>query len=132
VNQAAVEGIPVDMLDIGRRGVVGRVRDLSPSNMTVELRGGGGSVFAADVPVQAVEEVAIRTFSRSRTIMAAAGVAVLFGAVYAGTAGGTTSTPPPEEPEMLVLPGMQHYSVTSTPRSMGRIDVFLARLTIGR
>jgi hypothetical protein len=104
VNQAAESGVPVDMLDMSGRGVVGRVMTLSSSNMTVQLRGAGGSVFAADVPMGAVQNVAVRTFSRRRTIGAVAAVAVLFTTIYVGTTGGTTSVLPDPEPEQLVIP----------------------------
>jgi hypothetical protein len=104
VNQAASNGVPVDMLDMSRRDVVGRVRDLDPTNVTVELRAGGGSVFAAAVPTQAVEEVAVRTFSRKRTIGAVGGGIAIFALVLNGTMGGTTSGGLPPEPEMSVIP----------------------------
>jgi hypothetical protein len=104
VNQAAVNGVPVDMLDMTGRGVVGRVMTLGPSNMTFQLRGAGGSVFAADVPTQAVQQVAVRTFSRRRTVGALAGGVVLFAAIYAGTTGGTTSAPTPPDPDQMVVP----------------------------
>lgn len=104
VNQAAENGVPVDMLDVTGRGVVGRVMTLGASNMTVQLRGAGGAVFAADVPMGAVQNVAVRTFSRRRTVVATAVGAILFAAIYTGTTGGTTSDPPTPEPEQLVLP----------------------------
>ena len=132
VNQAAENGVPVDMFDMSGRGVVGRVMTLGPSGMTVQVRGAGGSVFAADVPTQAVQQVAVRTFSSRRTIGAVVGGAVLFAAIYAGTTGGTTSTPPPPEPEQMVVPVSSILGrILGTTQSKLILDL-AARLGSGR
>jgi hypothetical protein len=132
VNQAAVSGVPVDMLDMGGRGVVGRVMTLGPTNMTVQLRGAGGSVFAADVPTEAVQRVAVRTFSRARTIGAVVGGVALFTGLYVGTTGGTTSAPPPEEPELMVLPVAPFFTRILSIKPVAFIVGFSARLGSGR
>ena len=132
VNQAAVSGVPVDMLDMGGRGVTGRVMTLGTSNMTVELRGAGGSVFAADVPTQAIQQVAVRTFSRKRTIGAVALGTVLFAALYAGTTGGTTSSPPAPDPDQMVVPVGPLFTRILSTKPATLILGFSARLGSGR
>jgi hypothetical protein len=132
VNQAAVSGVPVDMLDMGARGVVGRVRTLGPSSLTVELRGAGGSVFSADVQTQAVEQVAVRKFSRGRTIGAVAIGAALFAGIYIGTVGGTTSPTSPEEPELSVVPASSFFTRILSTQPATFIVGFSARLGSGR
>jgi hypothetical protein len=104
VNQVASNGVTVDVLDPTRRGFVGRLTATGPSNMTMELRAGGGSVFAANFAPQSVTRVAVRTFSQKRTIGAVAAGVVLFAAAWRGTVGGTTSPGAPPEPEQLVAP----------------------------
>jgi hypothetical protein len=104
VNQVASNGVTVDVLDPTRRGFVGRVTATGPSSMTIELRAGGGSVFAANFAPQSVTRVAVRTFSQKRTIGAVAAGVVLFAAAWRGTVGGTTSPGAPPEPEQLVAP----------------------------
>jgi hypothetical protein len=132
VNQAAVSGVPVDMLDLGGRGVVGRVMTLGPSNLTVEMRGAGGSVFTADVPTQVVQEVSVRTFSRGRTIGALVGGAVLFAGLYVGTTGGTTSAPTPPEPEQMNVPVLPFLTRIFSTKPAQIVLGFSARLGSGR
>jgi hypothetical protein len=88
VNQAASSGVPMESLDFGGRRVSGRLLSLEPTNMMVELRGAGGSVFSADIPMQAVQGVAVRMFSRRRTILAVAAGVAAGSLVWAGTVGG--------------------------------------------
>ena len=104
VNQAAVNGVPMENLDLGGRGVSGRLMSLDPSTMMVEMRGAGGAVFAADIPMHAVQGVAVRTFSPKRTVLAVGLGTVLGGLVYSGTVGGTTGPNPDPEPEMMTFP----------------------------
>ena len=132
VNQAAVSGVPVDMLDMVGRGVTGRVRTLGTTNMTVELRGAGGSVFAAEMPTQAVQQVAVRTFSKGRTIGAVAAGVVLFAGLYAGTTGGTTSAPGPPDPDQMVVPVAAFFTRILSTKPATLILGFSARLGSGR
>jgi hypothetical protein len=132
MNQAAENGVPVDMLDLAGHGVVGRVMTLGPSNVTVQMRGAGGSVFAAEVPTQAVQQVAVRTFSRSRTIGALAIGVALFSGLYAGTAGGTTSPPAPEDPEMMVFPVAPFVARILSTKPAALLLGFSTRLGSGR
>jgi hypothetical protein len=131
VNQAASNGVPVDVLDMSRRGVAGRVTAMDPSNLTVEMRAGGGSVFAAAVPTQAVEEVSVRTFSRKRTIGAVGGGVLLFALVLNGTMGGSTSSNPPPEIENSVVPVTNGFQIGSRV-PIGHVIQALSRLASSR
>jgi hypothetical protein len=104
VNQAAVNGVPVENLDLGGRAVSGRLMSLDPTNMKVEMRGAGGSVFAAEIPRYAVQGVAVRTFSPKRTVLAAGLGAALGGFIYSGTVGGTTNTVEDDDEELSRIP----------------------------
>lgn len=90
-NQAAMNGFPVQLMDSNRKGVVGRIVEVGPSDLIVEIRGIGGSVFTAELPIRAIEEFAVRSFSRKRTLILAAAGVVLSGTLASGTFGGTTS-----------------------------------------
>jgi len=104
LNQAAMSGVPMEMIDLERRGVIGRVVELQADNLRVELRGIGGTVFAAAVPTFQIQEVALRKFSKPRTLAALAAGAIAFGAILKGTAGGTTSPGEPPGPDNMVFP----------------------------
>jgi len=105
VNQAALNGVPSHYLNIGERGVSGRILQLGPQNLSIELRGAGASVFAADIPTPAVQEVGLRQLDRRRTIGAVAGLGALgYLILKTGVVGGTTSPEqPPEIPNMAPL-----------------------------
>ena len=100
-NQAALNNFPVQSLDSSRRGVVGRVLAVESSELSVEMRGIGGSVFTADVPTSAIEEVAVRSFSKSRTVGVMAFGVVLAGTLGSGAFGGTTGPGPPPPPDNM-------------------------------
>ena len=104
VNQAAMNGVPMENLDLGGRGIVGRLMSMDPTSMTVELRGAGGSVFPADIPMHAVQGVAVRSFSRPRTLLAVGGGAAIGALILSGTVGGTTGPGQPPEEELSRFP----------------------------
>lgn len=105
LNQAATNGVPVETMDIGGRGVSGRVVAVEAENLVVELRGVGSSVYAADIPTRSIREVGLRQLSRRRTVGAVAGLGLLaFVTLKSGLVGGSTSAEGPEEPELLVVP----------------------------
>jgi hypothetical protein len=104
LNQAVMNGVPADRMDLQGRGVIGRVVRIDPDNLTVQLRGTGGAVFSAAIPNQSIREVALRQFSARRTIGAVAVGSLLFAGVYTGWTGGTTSGDPDPEPDQLVVP----------------------------
>ena len=102
VNQAAMNGFPVASLDMNRRGLIGRIMDVGPDNLSVRMRGIGGSMFTADIRTSAIEGVAVRSFSKGRTIGAIAAGFVLGGTLGGGVIGGTTSRGGGPEPENFV------------------------------
>ena len=102
VNQAAMSGAPMESMDHNRRGFVGRIMDIGPDNMSVEMRGGGGSTFTAEVLTGAIQGLAVRSLSKPKTFGTLAGGVALFAMLVSGDFYGTTSTEPPVEPEHLV------------------------------
>jgi hypothetical protein len=104
VNQAATNGVPVATMDFGGREVAGRLRSVGPGSLWLELRRPGGSVFAAEIPLQSIQDAAVRKFSPRRTVGAVAISAAAASLIYAGTVGGTTTPNPPEPPENLRVP----------------------------
>ncbi len=102
VNQAAMNGFPVARMDMNRRGLIGRIMDVGPDNLRVQMRGIGGSMFTADIRTSAIEGVAIRSFSKRKTIGAIASAFVLGGMLGSGYIGGTTSREVEPEPEYMV------------------------------
>lgn len=100
VNQAAMNHVPAESLDLNARGFVGRVVAAGGESLTVQLRGVGGAVFDAQVPLVTIEESALRQFSAKRTVLAVSGVTALVAASFAtGWIGGTTSSNPPPDTE---------------------------------
>jgi hypothetical protein len=105
VNQAASNGVPMENLDFGGRELSGRLLSLEPTNMIVQLRGAGGSVFSADIPMQGVQAVAVRTFSSRRTIFAVAASAAAGSLLWAGTVGGGGDEfPDPDDGSRVSIP----------------------------
>lgn len=101
-NQAAMSGFPVESMDVNRQGVVGRIVAVESDNLSVQMRGIGGSVFTADVPTVTIQELAVRSFSRGRTIGAIAFGVALAGTLGTGVFGGTTGQQgPPLPPNLL-------------------------------
>ena len=109
VNQAAMNGFPIARLDMNRRGLIGRIMDVGPDNLSVQMRGIGGSMFTADIRTSAIEGVAVRSFSKRRTIGAIAAGFALGATLGTGLIGGTTLGEDPEEPEYMV--GIPYLSV---------------------
>lgn len=100
VNQAAMNSVPPETMDLTARGLVGRVVATGSESVTVQLRGAGGAVFDAQVPVVSIEDTALRRFSGKRTVLAVTGVAALVTATFAtGWIGGTTSSGGPPDPD---------------------------------
>jgi hypothetical protein len=98
VNQAAMNSVPPETIDFTSRGVVGRVVATGSESVTVQLRGVGGAVFDAQVPVVSIEESALRRFSTKRSVLAVTGVVALVTASFAtGWIGGTTSAGGPPD-----------------------------------
>ena len=108
VNQAAMGGFPVESLDMNRKGIVGRIVDLRADSLSVEMRGIGSAIFTADIQNTAIQEVAVRSFSATRTLGAIAIGFALGATLTSGVIGGSTSVDRPPEPDLFVLP---HVSI---------------------
>jgi len=115
VNQAAMNGFPIASLDMNRRGFIGRVTEVGPDNLSVQMRGIGGSTFTADISTSAIEGIAVRSFSKGRTIGVIAAAFVLGSTLGSGVIGGTTSRPGPPEPENFVQIPFISISLVSIP-----------------
>ena len=103
-NQAAMNGITADRLDMTGRGIIGRVVELDPELLTLELRGSGSAAYRVHVPTRSIQMVEQREFSRTRTIAAVAGGAVLFSTlVGSGIVGGSTGVAQPADPDRLLF-----------------------------
>jgi hypothetical protein len=59
-------------------------------------------VFLADVPTRSIEDFAVRSFSKKRTLVAIGFGFVLAGTLTAGVIGGTTSQGGPPPPDNLI------------------------------
>lgn len=104
VNQAAMNGFPIVSLDMNRRGLIGRIVDVGPDSLSVRMRGIGGSMFTADIRTSAIEGLAVRSFSKGRTLGAIAGGFVLAGTFGSGVIGGTTGRSTPESENFVQIP----------------------------
>ena len=102
VNQAAMNGFPITSLDMNRKGIVGRILDIGPDNLSVQMRGTGSSMFTAEVLNNAIQSVAVRSFSPKRTVGAIAMGFALGATLGTGVIGGTTSQGGDPEPENFV------------------------------
>lgn len=99
LNQAAMSGVSIDAVDLGRRSVAGRLVRVDEHAFTLQLRGPGAASFAADLPEIAVEEVARRELDTRRTLAVAAAAAVTGFFLFRGQVGGSTAGPDPPQPE---------------------------------
>ncbi len=111
MNHAAVEGFPVQMMNLSDNRISGRVATVSADNLTIQLRGGGASLLTTQVATGSIQEIAIRQFDRSNTILAIGGVVGAATAmIWGGTVGGTTSPGPPVDPENMI--GLRLFSIS--------------------
>jgi len=105
LNEAAMNQVPQDFLDRAGRGVVGRVTVVGPTDLQMELRGPGTSLFRVEFPLQSVRSAGERRLDRRRSILAMAGTLLFVTAVFgSGIVGGTTSLPDDAEPFLQVVP----------------------------
>ena len=99
MNQAAVEGFPVQMMNVSGNRISGRVADVSSGALTIQLRGAGASLLSTQVATGAIQEAAVRQFNRRNTIItvaASVGVAALMiqGGVFPGGTQGSGDVDP--------------------------------------
>ena len=111
MNQAAVEGFPVQMMNLSGNRISGRVASVSADNLTIQLRGAGASVLTTQVPAGAIQEAAIREFNRNNTILAvgvgvAAAALMIQGGVIQGGTQGTSDV----DPQNMV--GLRVFSIS--------------------
>ena len=111
MNQAAVEGFPVQMMNLSGNRISGRVASISADNLTIQLRGAGSSMLTTQVSTRAIQEVAVREFNRRNTIIA---IGVGFGAaallIQGGVGGGSSGEDPDVDPENMI--GLRVFSIS--------------------
>lgn len=111
MNQAAMEGFPVQMMNLSGNRISGRVAGISAETLTVQLRGAGSAMLTTRIATRSIQEAAIRQFNRRNTIIT---IGLSFGAaalmVQGGVipAGGTES--PDDNPENMV--GLRLFSIS--------------------
>lgn len=99
MNQAAMQGFPVQMMNVSGNRVSGRVASVSSDTLVIRLRGAGASVFSAPVAANSIQEAAIREFDRTNTILTIGGSVAAFalmiqGGVFPGGTQGTGDVDP--------------------------------------
>lgn len=110
MNQAAVEGFPVQMMNLSGNRISGRVAGISAESVTIQLRGAGASMLTTQVATRSIQEAALRQFDRRNTIFTiGAGLAAAALMIQGGVipAGGTES--PDDNPENMV--GLRLFSI---------------------
>ncbi len=111
MNQAAVEGFPVQVMNVSNNRISGRVESVSANDLTIQLRGAGASVLTTQVATGAIREAAIREFDRGNTIITvAAGVGALALMIRGGVVGGGTTEGPEVDPENMI--GLRVFSIS--------------------
>ena len=111
MNQAAIEGFPVQMMNLSANRISGRVANISSDSLTIQLRGAGASLLTTQVATGSIQETAIRQFDRNNTIIA---LSVAVGAAALVLRGGVIpagSTDNPDvDPENLI--GLRLFSIS--------------------
>lgn len=111
VNQAAVEGFPVQNMNLSGNRLSGRVADMSAETLTIQLRGVGASLLTTQIATRSIQEAAIREFDRNNTLLMIGGaVAIAFAILQGSTTGGATGDPPPPDPENMI--GLRLFSLS--------------------
>ena len=111
VNQAAMEGFPVQLMNLSGNRISGRVASVSADALTIQLRGAGSSVLSTQVATRAIQEAAIRQFDRRNTILtlgASVGVAALM--IQGGVVPGGSTDSPDDNPENMI--GLRLFSIS--------------------
>ena len=111
MNQAAREGFPVQMMNLSGNRISGRVAGVSSDALTIQLRGAGASVLSTQVATGAIQEVAVRQFDRTNTIITVGGSLAAFslmiqGGVFPGGTQGTGDV----DPENMI--GLRLFSIS--------------------
>ena len=110
MNQAAMEGFPVQMMNLSNNRISGRVAGISDDNLTIQLRGAGASVLTTQVSIGSIQEAAVRQFDRNNTIITvAAGVGAIALMIQGGVIPAGTTDNPDVDPENMV--GLRLFSI---------------------
>ncbi len=110
MNQAAIEGFPVQAMNLSGNRLSGRVADKSAETLTVQLRGAGASVLTTRIAIRAIQEAAIREFDRNNTIITvAAGVGAMALMIRGGVIPAGTTDNPDVDPENMI--GLRLFSI---------------------
>ena len=111
MNHAAVEGFPVQMMNLSGNRISGRVAGVSSDSVTIQLRGAGASMLTTQVATGAIQEAAVRHFNRRNTIitvglgLAGAAVMIQGGVIPAGAQGSNRDDGPPN------MAGLRLFSI---------------------
>ena len=111
MNQAAMQGFPVQMMNVSGNRVSGRVASVSSDTLVIRLRGAGASMLSTQVATSTIQEAAIRQFDRSNTIVtigASLGVAALM--IQGGVVPGGSTDSPDDNPENMI--GLRLFSIS--------------------
>ena len=110
MNQAAVEGFPVQMMNLSGNRISGRVAGVSSDSVTIQLRGAGASMLTTQVAAGGIQEAAVRHFSRRNTIIAVGlGVGVAAAMIQGGVVPGGSTESPDDNPENMI--GLRLFSI---------------------
>lgn len=110
MNQAAVDGFPVQTMNLSGNRISGRVASVSSDALTIQLRGAGASVLTTRIATRSIQEAAIREFDRTNTIItvaASVGVAALM--IQGGVIPAGTTDNPDVDPENMI--GLRLFSI---------------------
>ncbi len=110
MNQAAIEGFPVQAMNLSGNRLSGRVAEKSAETLTIQLRGAGASVLTTRIATRAIQEAAIREFDRNNTIITvAAGVGAMALMIQGGVIPAGTTDNPDVDPENMI--GLRLFSI---------------------
>lgn len=110
MNQAAIEGFPVQMMNLSGNRLSGRVASISPDALTIQLRGAGASMLTTQLAIGSIQEVALRQFDRNNTIIViAAGVGAASLMLRGGVIAAGTQDNPDVDPENMI--GLRLFSI---------------------
>ncbi|MDE0075007.1 MAG: hypothetical protein OXR82_01500 [Gammaproteobacteria bacterium] len=110
MNQAAMEGFPVQMMNLSGNRISGRVAEISAGTLTIQLRGAGASVLTTRIDTRAIQEAAVREFDRNNTIITvAAGVGAFALMIRGGVIPAGTTDNPDIDPENMI--GLRLFSI---------------------
>lgn len=111
MNQAAVEGFPVQMMNLSGNRISGRVAGVSSDALTIQLRGAGSSVLTTQVATRSIQEAALRQFdSRSTVLTIGAGLGAAVLMIQGGVVPGGSTDSPDDNPENMI--GLRLFSIS--------------------